>query len=70
MLTLARADAFGSLDFGRRETLWNVAGLEANELPLFRPGDATERTGNIHNANAHSFGNASLAGGPAKPVPG
>ncbi len=50
MLTLARADAFGSLDSGRRETLWNVAGLEANELPLFRPGDATERTGNIHNA--------------------
>ena len=50
MLTLARADAFGSLDFGRRETLWTVAGLEANELPLFRPGDATERTGNIHNA--------------------
>ena len=49
MLTLARADAFGSLDFGRRETLWNVAGLETNELPLFRPGDATERTGNIHN---------------------
>ena len=34
MLTLARADAFGSLDLGRRETLWNVAGLEANELPL------------------------------------
>ncbi len=34
MLTLARADAFGSLDFGRRETLWHVAGLEANELPL------------------------------------
>ena len=34
MLTLARADAFGSLDFGRRETLWDVAGLEANELPL------------------------------------
>ncbi len=34
MLTLARADAFGSLDFGRRETLWNVAGLETNELPL------------------------------------
>jgi error-prone DNA polymerase len=50
MLTLARADAFGSLDFGRRETLWTVAGLETNELPLFRPGDATERTGNIHNA--------------------
>jgi error-prone DNA polymerase len=42
MLTLARADAFGSLDFDRRETLWNVAGLETNELPLFRPGDATE----------------------------
>ena len=50
MLTLARADAFGSLDFGRRETLWTVAGLDANELPLFRPGDATGRTGNIHNA--------------------
>jgi error-prone DNA polymerase len=34
MLTLARADAFGSLAFGRRETLWEVAGLEADELPL------------------------------------
>ncbi len=34
MLTLARADAFRSLDLGRRETLWHVAGLEANELPL------------------------------------
>jgi error-prone DNA polymerase len=34
MLTLARADAFGSLDLGRRETLWDVAGLEADELPL------------------------------------
>ena len=52
MLTLARADAFDSLDFGRRETLWHVAGLETNELPLFRPGDATERTGNIHNAES------------------
>jgi error-prone DNA polymerase len=50
MLTLARADAFGSLELGRRETLWHVAGLEANEQPLFRPEDATERTGNIHNA--------------------
>ncbi|MBT3069277.1 error-prone DNA polymerase [Rhodomicrobium sp. Az07] len=35
MLTLARADAFGSLARGRRETLWDVAGLEADELPLF-----------------------------------
>jgi error-prone DNA polymerase len=34
MLTLARADAFGSLDLNRRETLWDVAGLEADELPL------------------------------------
>ena len=34
MLTLARADAFDSLDLGRREALWHVAGLEANELPL------------------------------------
>ncbi|HXW21770.1 MAG TPA: error-prone DNA polymerase, partial [Rhodomicrobium sp.] len=50
MLTLARADAFGSLELGRREMLWHVAGLEANERPLFRPEDATERTGNIHNA--------------------
>ena len=32
--TLARADAFGSLDLGRRETLWDVAGLEADVLPL------------------------------------
>ncbi|MBJ7535995.1 error-prone DNA polymerase [Rhodomicrobium vannielii ATCC 17100] len=35
MLTLARADAFGSVARGRRETLWDVAGLEADELPLF-----------------------------------
>ena len=34
MLTLARADAFGSLDLGRRETLWDVTGLEVDELPL------------------------------------
>ena len=50
MLTLTRADAFGSLDLGRRETLWHVAGLEANELPLFRPKDATETAGIFHNA--------------------
>ncbi len=34
MRTLARADAFGSLDLGRRETLWDVAGLEPDVLPL------------------------------------
>jgi error-prone DNA polymerase len=34
MRTLARADAFGSLDLERRETLWDVAGLEADLLPL------------------------------------
>ncbi len=34
MRTLARADAFGSLGLGRRETLWDVAGLEADNLPL------------------------------------
>ncbi len=50
MLTLARADALGSLDLGRREALWHVAGLEANELPLFRPEDATETAGIFHNA--------------------
>ncbi|WKW49714.1 error-prone DNA polymerase [Rhodomicrobium lacus] len=35
MLTLARADAFGSVARARRETLWDVAGFEADELPLF-----------------------------------
>jgi len=40
MLTLARADAFGSLDMGRRETLWDVAGLEADDLPLFAQPDS------------------------------
>ena len=35
MLTLARADAFDSLDLGRRESLWNVFGLEEDVLPLF-----------------------------------
>ncbi len=34
MRTLARADAFGSLELARRETLWHIAGLEADELPL------------------------------------
>ncbi len=34
MRILARADAFGSLALGRRETLWDVAGLEADVLPL------------------------------------
>ena len=34
MRTLARADAFSSLDLARRETLWHVAGLEADVLPL------------------------------------
>ncbi|MGO9546616.1 MAG: error-prone DNA polymerase, partial [Rhodomicrobium sp.] len=34
MRTLARADAFGSRDLGRRETLWEVSGLEADVLPL------------------------------------
>ncbi len=34
MRTLARADAFGSLDLERRETLWDVAGLEPDLLPL------------------------------------
>ena len=52
MLTLARADAFDSLKLSRRETLWHVAALEADELPLLRPEDATERTGNIHNAKS------------------
>ncbi len=37
MRTLARADAFGSLDLSRRETLWDIAGLEADELPLLQP---------------------------------
>ena len=50
MLTLARADAFVSLDLTRRETLWHVAGLESNELPLFRPEDATETAEIFHNA--------------------
>ena len=50
MLTLARADAFGSLDLGRRETLWRVTGLEAERLPLFSPENATETAGNIHEA--------------------
>ncbi len=34
MRTLARADAFSSLDLARRETLWHVAGLEPDNLPL------------------------------------
>jgi error-prone DNA polymerase len=35
MLTLARADAFGSLAKGRRESLWDISGLDADALPLF-----------------------------------
>ena len=34
MLALARADAFGSLNLNRREALWDVTGLEAEDLPL------------------------------------
>jgi error-prone DNA polymerase len=34
MQILARADAFGSLELGRREALWEIAGLEPDELPL------------------------------------
>ena len=33
--TLARADAFGSMDLGRRQALWAVRGVEENTLPLF-----------------------------------
>ena len=42
MRTLARADVFGSLDLGRRETLWHVAGLEADVLPLVEHGAIME----------------------------
>jgi error-prone DNA polymerase len=35
MLTLAQADAFGSMDLERRQALWTVMGLEDNPLPLF-----------------------------------
>jgi error-prone DNA polymerase len=34
MQILARADAFSSLDLGRREALWEITGLEFDELPL------------------------------------
>jgi error-prone DNA polymerase len=35
MLTLAQADAFGSMGLDRRQALWAVMGLEDNALPLF-----------------------------------
>ncbi len=58
MLTLARADAFGSLHFGRRETLWDVAGLEAEELPLFSSDVIPERpealSGSMKNAGIYN----------------
>jgi error-prone DNA polymerase len=41
MLTLARADAFGSLDLDRRKSLWSVSGLESGGLPLFGCDDAS-----------------------------
>ena len=34
MLTLSRADTFQSLDLDRRDSLWDVSGLEADQLPL------------------------------------
>ena len=34
MLTLSRADTFQSLDLDRRDSLWDVSGLEADRLPL------------------------------------
>ena len=54
---MTRADAFDSLKVSRRETLWHVAALETDELPLFRPQDVTERTGNIHNAKSFTDNN-------------
>ena len=47
MRTLARADAFSSLDLARRETLWHVAGLEADVLPLL-PSSPWERGNSQH----------------------
>lgn len=35
MERLAKADAFGSMDLGRRDALWNAKGLKEGEMPLF-----------------------------------
>ncbi len=63
MLTLTRADAFGSLDLDRRETLWHVAGLETDELPLFQhglrqviPETPQALPGSVHNLEASVCG--------------
>ncbi len=39
---LAEADAFASLGVDRRQALWQVRGLGANELPLFRAVETRE----------------------------
>ncbi len=52
MLTLSRADAFGSLDLNRRETLWDVAGLEADELPLLQHATQQASAGIAQHAEA------------------
>ena len=54
MRTLARADAFGSLDLARRETLWHVAGLEADDLPLL-PSPQPSPHGRGGNASSHTL---------------
>lgn len=35
MERLAKADAFGSMELGRRDALWNTKGLKEGEMPLF-----------------------------------
>ncbi len=35
MERLAKADAFGSMELGRRDALWNAKGLKEGEMPLF-----------------------------------
>jgi error-prone DNA polymerase len=49
MLTLARAEALGSLALGRRETLWEVLGLEPEELPLLKE-NAVPKNGGRHSS--------------------
>jgi error-prone DNA polymerase len=59
MQTLARADAFGSLDLSRREALWEITGLEPDELPLLNsaviPETPKALSGILKNAGAGNF---------------
>jgi error-prone DNA polymerase len=57
MQILARADVLGSLDLSRREALWEITGLEPDELPLLSviPETPKALSGILKNAGDGNF---------------